>query len=82
MMMKLLNLSRPEAARHIEVHDQGRSRFVQEHFHKDPADPLGYDLVLNTSRFSDRECADLILLALRQLQQPVAKPRVLETVRN
>jgi cytidylate kinase len=79
VMMKRLNLTRLEAA-HLEAMDLERNRFVQEHFHKDLADPLGYDLVVNTSRFSDRECADLILLALRQLQKRVAEPRVLETV--
>jgi cytidylate kinase len=68
VMMKRLNLTRLEAAR-LEAMDLERNRFVQEHFHKDLTDPLGYDLVLNSSRFSDRECTDLIILALRQLQQ-------------
>jgi cytidylate kinase len=72
VMMKQLGASGPEAARHIEVNDRERIQFVQEHFHKDPTDPLGYDLVLNSSRFSNGECADLIVLALRQLQQRVS----------
>jgi cytidylate kinase len=68
VMMKRLNISRLEAAR-IETMDRERNRFVKEHFHKDLTDPLGYDLVLNSSRFSDAQCADIILLALKQMQQ-------------
>jgi cytidylate kinase len=68
VMMQRLNLSRLEADR-LEALDLERNRFVQEHFHKDLTDPLGYDLILNSSRFSDAHCAELIILALRQLQQ-------------
>jgi len=79
VMMKRLNLSRLEADR-LEAMDLERNRFVKEHFHKDLTDPLGYDLVLNSSRFSDRECVDLIVLALRHLQQrSPAKPEVFLT---
>lgn len=45
-----------------------RRAFIQEHFHKDPADPEQYDLQLNVSRLSPTQCADLIVTALRQLQ--------------
>ena len=71
VMMKELGASREEAARYIESTERERVRFVQEHFHKDPTDLLQYDLVLNTSRFADSECADIIVLALRQLQRRV-----------
>jgi cytidylate kinase len=73
VMMKKLGVSRQEVIRHLEVTDRARTRFVQDHFHKDPADPLHYDLVLNSSRFSDKECADLIIPALERMQQSVAK---------
>jgi cytidylate kinase len=73
VMMKRLNVSRLEASR-LETMDRERNRFVQEHFHKDLTDPLSYDLVLNSSRFSDAQCAEMIILALRHLkQQEVAK---------
>lgn len=78
VMTKQLGACREETVRHIELADRERIRFVQEHFHKDPTDPLQYDLVLNSSRFSDGECADLIILALGQLRQRVlAKPEAL-----
>jgi len=71
VMMERLGGSRQEAVRHIETTDPERIRFVQEHFHKDPTDPLQYDLVLNSSRFSNNECADLIVMALQRFQQRV-----------
>jgi cytidylate kinase len=70
-IMKELGASRQQAARHIESTERERVRFVQEHFHKDPTDLLHYDLVLNSSRFADSECAEIIVLALRQLQRRV-----------
>jgi cytidylate kinase len=70
-IMKELGVSRQEAARYIESTERERVRFVQEHFHKDPTDLLQYDLVLNSSRFADSECADIIVLALRQLQRRI-----------
>ncbi len=57
-----------EAKRWVEETDRERVRFVKTHFFKDPTDPLGYDLILNASRWSVGECAGLILEALRQLQ--------------
>lgn len=62
------NLSREEAARWVEKTDRERMEFVKAHFFKDPADPRHYDLILNTSRWSVSECADLIVRALRQLE--------------
>jgi cytidylate kinase len=55
-----------------EQTDAERSRFVKDHFQKDPTDPRLYDLVLNSSRFSVGECADLIVEALYRLQSRAA----------
>jgi cytidylate kinase len=63
-----LGVSHAEAARWVERIDHDRAQFVRDHFHKDPADPAAYDLVLNSSRFSAAECAELILDALRRFQ--------------
>jgi cytidylate kinase len=57
-----------EAKRWVERTDGERLRFVRDHFRKDAMDPREYDLILNTSRFSVAECADLIIEALRRLQ--------------
>lgn len=60
--------SRQEAERWVEQMDRERRAFIQEHFHKDPADPEQYDLLLNTCRFSPKQCADVLVAALGQLQ--------------
>ncbi len=56
-----------EAQRWVEQTDRERTRFVKDHFHKEPSDALDYDLVLNSSRFSVPQCADLIIEALHRL---------------
>ncbi len=59
----------PKEAEH-RVHETERERvqFVRDHFQKDPADPANYDLILNTSRWSVAECAELIIQASHALQ--------------
>jgi cytidylate kinase len=71
-----LGVSREEAARKVEMIDRERIRFVKDYFRKDAADPRQYDLVLNSSRYSVGECAELIVEGLRRLQAhtPVATP--------
>lgn len=49
------------AARLVRATDAQRQRFVREHFQVDPTDPVLYDLVVNTSRFTLEECADLVV---------------------
>jgi cytidylate kinase len=68
-------ISPEEAARWVERTDGERGRFVQEHFHKDPADPRLYDLVLNASRLTVNECADLIIETLHRLRARAAAAR-------
>jgi cytidylate kinase len=66
--MKNQSLTR-EAARHwVEHTDRERGLFYKEHFNKDVNDPLNHDLVLNSSRFSPAECAELIVAALQRMQ--------------
>ncbi len=72
-MSKELGVSAQEAARHVETRDRDRVRFIREQFHQDPADPQNYDLVLNSSRFTVEECADLVIEALRRLQARAAR---------
>jgi cytidylate kinase len=68
-----LGLSEAEALRWIETTDQERSRFVREYFHKDPADPHGYDLVLNTTRLPIEESAAIIEEMLCRFRAGLAK---------
>jgi len=68
-------LSAAEAERWVDTHDRERLRFVREHFHVDAADPVGYDLVLNSRRLSTDECAALIVQAARAREGTTHVPR-------
>lgn len=78
-MSRKLGISTAEAGRQVAKIDRARIGFVEDHFRKDAADPRQYDLVLNSSRFSVGECAELMIEALRRLQAGgrVPKPEAL-----
>ncbi len=63
-----LGLSAQEAAHRLGTIDRERTDFVQDHFFRDAADPHNYDLVLNASRFSVAQGAELIIEGLHRLQ--------------
>jgi hypothetical protein len=58
-------ISRAEAIRWVEETDNERQRFVQDHFHKDPTDPSQYDLIVNATRFTIDQTAEIIATAVR-----------------
>jgi len=62
-------LSHDAAVRLVRATDAQRLRFVRDHFQCDPTDPVLYDLVLNSSRFSIEQCADLVVDALAKRQR-------------
>lgn len=61
------------AARFVNEADAQRRRFIQDHFQKDADDPRHYDLLLNSSRCSIADCAELIIEALHGLQSRYAR---------
>ena len=63
-----LGIAKEAAAREVAKIDCERHCFVKDHCHKDPTGATQYDLILNSSRYSVTECADLIVEALRRLQ--------------
>src|SRR5262249_8116953 len=63
-----LGVSAQEAARWVEQTEKERTAFIRDHFQQDPTDPRRYDLVLNTSRWSIPECAELIIQGLHRLE--------------
>jgi cytidylate kinase len=67
IIMHQRGLSKHDAQRWLETTDRERIAFIKDHFQKDPTDSRRYDLLLNTSRWSAMECADLILDALGRL---------------
>jgi cytidylate kinase len=56
------------ALRKVEKLHRDQTRFLKDHFHKDPADPANYDLVLNVARLSVDDCTLQIVDALRAEQ--------------
>ena len=64
-----LGLSAQEAAAYVEAAERERLAFVKAHFVEDPAAPHHYDLVLNMSRLSVGDAADLIIETLRRLEK-------------
>jgi cytidylate kinase len=69
------HLTNGEAARYVDTRDRERLKFIKDHFHKDPADALTYDLILNRSRFSVDETAELVIEALQRMQARKAGER-------
>jgi len=67
-MARERNLTNMEAARYVDAKDRDRHKFIKDHFHKETADPQNYDLIINRSRFTIDETAELIIGALQRLQ--------------
>jgi cytidylate kinase len=60
-----LRLGREEAAERVRLRDERRATFLSTHFHRQPADILQYDLVLNSGSLGEDVCAELIAQAAR-----------------
>ncbi len=71
-----------EAERWVRKTDHERTDFVTAHFQKNPADPLGYDLILNSARYSVDGAAELIIEALHCLQATQTSPSSLPLSRR
>jgi cytidylate kinase len=67
-MTSRLRLSETEAAAWIHKTERQRLEFVKRYFRRDVTDPHDYDLVLNMSRVSIEDGADVIIQMLRQFE--------------
>jgi cytidylate kinase len=68
VMSHELHLTHQEAARRVQTTDRERAAFIKEHFQKDAENPDNYDLILNSTRFTVDECAEVIIAGLHRLQ--------------
>ena len=68
-----MGISDTEALNHISDADRDRIKFVKSYFHKDPSDSLSYDVTIDTSRFSENTCSEMILCAFNGRREQVAK---------
>jgi cytidylate kinase len=73
MTARRMGLSHEEAARKVEEINRDRTRFITDHFEKDPNNPVNFDLILNCSRWSIPESADLIVQALHRLEAQTSR---------
>jgi cytidylate kinase len=64
-MAQWLRLSEEEAASRVRLRDARRAEFMENHFHRSPADIYQYDLLLNSSLLGEDVCAELIAQAAR-----------------
>jgi cytidylate kinase len=60
-----LRLTLEEATERVHIRDARRAEFLTTHFHRQPAEPHQYDLLLNSSLLGEEACADLITHAGR-----------------
>lgn len=59
-------LTRAEAEEEIRRLDHSRKRYIRRLFNQDIENPLIYDLVINTDRYSDAQVAAIIITALEK----------------
>lgn len=65
VVMRELGVSAHEAAATIDERDRQHARFAKAHFCNNEIDPHAFDLVLNTSRLTPTDCAELICAGVR-----------------
>lgn len=66
---KRLGIAKVDAIKHVSSNDAQREGFVKDYFHHTVGDAHNYDLIINTSRFSVEQAAQLIIDALHKCQQ-------------
>lgn len=64
---KRLGISKVDAIKHVCANDAHREGFVKDYFHHTVGDSHNYDLIINTSRFSVEQTAQLVIDALHKL---------------
>lgn len=65
-VMRRAGMTRAEAERHVRHEDQRRANYIRQLYHADwhAADP--FDLILNTARWDEEACIQLVLDAVRE----------------
>jgi hypothetical protein len=69
VIARRLSLPDRDAVAWVEKTERERCAFIKHNFKENPEDPHHYDLVLNLSRLSVAEAADIIIETLRQFLQ-------------
>jgi cytidylate kinase len=64
-MGQLHRLTKDEAAEEVRIRDGRRTAFLSHLFPQDVLDPYRYDLIVNSSRLGEEECANVIADVVR-----------------
>jgi cytidylate kinase len=72
-LMESLNLDRETARQEAERFDSSLREFIKRYFKAELEDPLNYDLVINTGRFSLQAAASMIVDALSSKERTANK---------
>ncbi|MDT3694823.1 MAG: cytidylate kinase-like family protein [Ignavibacterium sp.] len=59
-IQEVFNLSKPKALEYITKEETSRKKYLKSHFFKDTDDPSLYHLILNTSKLSYQEAAEIV----------------------
>jgi cytidylate kinase len=70
-VQQIRQLGDRDAADWLDRTQHERLEFIRQNFGADPADPHRYDVLLNTSRLSVADCADIIVHAFGHLEAVV-----------
>ncbi|MFZ3045641.1 MAG: cytidylate kinase-like family protein [Desulfatirhabdiaceae bacterium] len=68
---RLFQVTEEEAKKRVNMREARRKAFIRKSFNADVADPINYDLVVNTEHMSFESCVEIIRSALHQFQDPV-----------
>ena len=63
---KRQSISAAEAEEMVRQADASRREFLMYHFHREPADPVDYDLCVNTSSLTLGSAARLVVAAYHE----------------
>lgn len=63
-VMERLKVTEEEARKELTRHDDGSREFVKRYFRENIADPLNYDIVINTGHFSIEDATSVIVDAI------------------
>jgi cytidylate kinase len=69
-VMENFKLNQEDAKREIDRFDKSSREFIKRYFKAEPEDPVHYDIVINTERFSFQAAASLVVDATLAKSQP------------
>lgn len=81
-MKKRLNCWNEEAREYIERYDQERETLIHTIFGKHDEDWPVYDMILNTSKFSAEDAAEIVIHSMRKLAEPADEAAAREKLKN